>query len=724
MREAATLAYWHLGSTSMLLWAAAALLPILIHLWSRRRYQSTQWAAMTFLMAAMRQNARRVRLEQWLLLVVRTLLLVLFALALADPMASVFSTWSGAGQGRRTHTIIVIDGSYSMDYRDQEQTRFERAKQYARELIDRSSQGDGFTLVLLAAPPRAVIAQPVFDRDDLLQELESLQLTHSEAYLPATLAIVENLVKQAQDRYPRLARSQVTFLTDLQRSTWRAATTNENRDRLNRLTENASLSLVDFGEAGEENVGVARLDAMQPLSTVATETNFQVEVQNYSGNSLPRQRVTLHVDGQLAAEQRVDLEPVERASLVFPHRFEQSGEHLVEVRLGEDRLRIDNHRWLSVPVQEAIRVLCVYGQPGESRYVALALQPDETDRPRVKVEESSESAIVESDLKSFDCVVLCNVGRINREEGAVLQRYVSGGGGLIIFLGDQVQADSYNQHLGELAGASRLLPAKLGDTSRESQYRLNPLNYAHPLVSPFRGHEKSGLLTTPIWTYVRLEPNANAKVALAFDNGDPALVEERVGQGRVILFASAASPASVNRTTDPPTPWTAISSWPSFPPLVQEMLTLSLSGRTEGRNQLVGEDLRGDVASATPDSSVEVSGPGITGERLPLVFDAQGAHWDFTSATRSGPYEVTIANATAETQQFVLNVDTRESDLERIAADALPSQLTTEVVATGTVPEPGVPQPSQSYFRELLLGVIGLAVVEVMLAWHLGRGTA
>jgi hypothetical protein len=724
MAHLALLAFWHLGSASMLLWAAAALLPILIHLWSRRRYQSTDWAAMTFLMAALRQNARRVRLEQWLLLAVRTAMLLLFALALADPMSSVLSSIRGAGQGGQTHTLLVLDGSYSMDYRDQTETRFERAKQYARELVENASQGDGFTILMLAEPPKVIVGQPAFDRSDLLQEIDALTLTHSAADLPATLAAAEAIVRETDERYPRLARRQVVFLTDLQRSTWEHAAAAEGRARLRRLAELATLSVVDLGGAADKNVTVTRFESQQPIATVGGTNTFQVEVQNHSAEGVRGERVTLRVDGQLVAEQRVDLQPAERATISFDHRFDSPGEHMVEVRLAEDRLEVDNHRWLSVPVQETIRVLCVYGQPGETNYLALALEPQEGAERRVKAQQAAESAIVESDLENYDCVVLSNVGRINRDEAAVLRRFVTRGGGLIVFLGDRVQADSYNQQLGELAGDARLLPASLGETSSESQYRLNPLDYRHSIVSPFRGHEKSGLLTTPIWSYIRLQPSSGAKVALAFDNGDPALVEEQIGQGRVILFASAASPLSVNRTSNPPTPWTAIASWPSFPPLVQEMLNLSLSGRTAGRNQIVGDDLRGDVSKATPETPVEIVLPDGQEERLPLVMDAAGAHWFFTSATQSGPYEVKIGSPVSTVERFSLNIDPRESDLERLSFDSLPPELTSEPAKGGTRPTSFGEPLSRSYFRELLLAVIGLALVDVMLAWRLGRGAA
>ena len=70
---------------TMLGWLAVAAAPILIHLLSRRRYRRTDWAAMPFLLAAVHESRRRVRLEHLLLLLVRTLVMVLVVLAVADP---------------------------------------------------------------------------------------------------------------------------------------------------------------------------------------------------------------------------------------------------------------------------------------------------------------------------------------------------------------------------------------------------------------------------------------------------------------------------------------------------------------------------------------------------------------------------------------------------------------------------------------------------------------
>src|SRR5438552_3687249 len=120
------------SNLAMLGWLAAAAAPLLIHLWSRHRFRESPWAAMQFLLAAMRKNARRLQLQQWLLLAVRTLIIVLVVLAVAEPYGEQLLAGGGASPA---HKVLVIDGSYSMAYRPDGNTNFARSKQLAAELV-------------------------------------------------------------------------------------------------------------------------------------------------------------------------------------------------------------------------------------------------------------------------------------------------------------------------------------------------------------------------------------------------------------------------------------------------------------------------------------------------------------------------------------------------------------------------------------------------------------
>ncbi len=128
----------------MLGWLAAAAAPWLIHLLTRRKHRETPWAAMDFLIAAVKRQSRRIRLEQLLLLLLRTLVIVAVVMAVAEPYVehagAVFSP------GGSTHRVLVIDSSYSMAYKPGDRSRFDQAKLWAAEIVEHSTPGDGFTL--------------------------------------------------------------------------------------------------------------------------------------------------------------------------------------------------------------------------------------------------------------------------------------------------------------------------------------------------------------------------------------------------------------------------------------------------------------------------------------------------------------------------------------------------------------------------------------------------
>src|SRR3954453_12986078 len=88
-----------------------AAIPIIIHILNRRRYRTVNWAAMEFLLRAMKKNRRRLKFEQWILLARRCAVLVLVATSLARPLGCRDTALARiAGQRNGLH-VIVIDNS-------------------------------------------------------------------------------------------------------------------------------------------------------------------------------------------------------------------------------------------------------------------------------------------------------------------------------------------------------------------------------------------------------------------------------------------------------------------------------------------------------------------------------------------------------------------------------------------------------------------------------------
>ena len=100
-----------------LLWGlGAASLPLLIHLFFRRRPRPLAFPAFEFVLRARRQTERRLKLRKLLLFLARTLVLAAVALALARPRAERPEAAAAVAAGPAA-TVILLDASGSMGCR-------------------------------------------------------------------------------------------------------------------------------------------------------------------------------------------------------------------------------------------------------------------------------------------------------------------------------------------------------------------------------------------------------------------------------------------------------------------------------------------------------------------------------------------------------------------------------------------------------------------------------
>jgi aerotolerance regulator-like protein/VWA domain-containing protein len=653
-------------SPSMLGWLAAAAAPLLIHLWSRRRYQEIPWAAMQYLLAAMKAARRRTRLEQWLLLLIRTAIIITVVMAAAEPYLELGTV--PFMPGVRTHRVFLLDGSYSMGYRPEEASRFEAAKELMSRVVDESNQGDGFSLVLMSDPARAVVGEPSFAPREFLAEIDALGQPQTGADLAGAVAHVERLVEDTKRRHPKLTRQEIYVLTDFGRTAWGTESLGRSRAdlvrrRFQKISESAELHLIDLGQNDAENVAVSNLRTEQAFTIRGRNLAVRAEIQSYA-RSTTNQTVQLVIDGRRAAEEQVRLDPEGSATVAFYHRFETPGDHTLEVVAPGDRLEIDNRRWLAISVKPSLRVLCIDGQPGgdlgaASDFLAYALSPYASQSPTATIlpEVAGESALLELDLHQYDCLFLVNVAQFTNSEARVLEGYLEAGGGIVFFLGDRVMADRYNQVLG---GATPegvdLLPARLAGETVSGKWMINPLEYRHPIVGVFRGQERAGLLTTPIKQCFPLEvpEDSASRTVLALDDGTPLVVERQVHRGRVILVGTSADVS-----------WTPMPVLPSYVPVVQELLAFAVAEQLGRRNVWVGESIGATQPRIGGSTSVTIETPDGRNETTPLVLEGGAGTWSFAATDLSGIYVVAPADDPETGESFAVNVDTAEGNLAK-----------------------------------------------------------
>src|SRR5215475_7458985 len=151
-------------SAGLLAGLLLASVPIIIHILNRRRFQIIDWPPMKYLKLTLKKNRRRIRIEQMILLAMRTLAVILLILAVARPVISQGSLSKLVPGRARTSRVIVIDDSLSMGYTTAGRTAFQVAQNAAQDLLHAAGGQDSLTLLLTSAPQKPLV------KDASLQE--------------------------------------------------------------------------------------------------------------------------------------------------------------------------------------------------------------------------------------------------------------------------------------------------------------------------------------------------------------------------------------------------------------------------------------------------------------------------------------------------------------------------------------------------------------------------
>jgi hypothetical protein len=542
----------------------ALAIPVIVHLIFRWQSRQVELGTIRFLTEILRENARRRQLKRWLLLAMRLACVALLALLFMRPYLLARQV---AAKDR--FLVILIDQSASMGLATTGGRAIDRAVARARELLRQSGQDTRWEVALFDHEVHPLSAADAGGQGEQasVDNLEPPDALYDATDYGAAIAWARDVCLSA-----RPGRKEVYVLTDLQRSGLDWTSTEA-------FPGDVVVHVEDMGMPLVENVGVASATMSRSVARPAEPVIVDVSIVNFGTMPLPDEPVTLVLTSGNRThrlEQTAAFDPGKVTQLAFEVPGLTAGQWSGTVQIDvDDKLSFDNQRHIAVDVAPPLNVLLVDGAEAPARvlsetfYLEAALRlagPGETfaDGPF----QPREVRFADEGLPpptGIDLIVLANVGGLSAAEATQLSDFVTAGGKLVVFTGENVTADSCaalataGLTVGNVVGAVR---------SSDLPFRWQTWQEAHPLFEPFRDPQHGDLRRLSFDAYTRIEPAADARVLATFRDGAPALLDRTVGRGRVLWFTSAA-----NRG------W---SDWPRsrlFVPLVHQML-LDLAGLT------------------------------------------------------------------------------------------------------------------------------------------------
>jgi hypothetical protein len=720
----------------------AMAIPILIHILNRRRFKTVTWAAMEFLLRAMRKNRRRLRFEQWMLLATRCLLVLLLGMALARPLGCENAATTLIG-GRTGTSVFIIDNSYSMAYevnRPGGKTHLAGAKRIAKGLVDRASRDGGIAVIVASSPARAVIARPSYNPQDVKDAIDRIEQSSVGTDLPGALQLALQIANEGQSQQDK----SLFLFTDSTTSAWRVPEQAESMRRLGpeiaRTFRVSHHNLAD-GQAQFNGI-VADVRPQDNLVTSKFPIDFAAQPRGF-GN-IPDATVQWKLNDQvLATDGPVKLTP-EAAPLVRAGvRFPSGGPQVLNVSLGgADRLSIDDTRWRVIDVASELNVLIVEGKQGvragESSgfFVREALSPPTDAGPAGVVKSSSYIAaetigVIEFGNKVLDpysAVILADVSQIAPTQAAQLERYVRQGGTLMWFMGEQVDANNYNG----VVLPRKLIPGPLVKLTRvgtnEKGYLFAFDSKRMPYLRALENQENTGLETVEVFTYWQIDPPADAQVEsiLRFQSAkgsttaptavavqsDPAFTVHSLGEGR-ILFCSTSANAD----------WTTFPGSPSYVTILHELVSSTTRTADWWLNLRTGDPLTipPSVRLTAPPSLTDPAGQPVELRAVPREGGAGGIVYRSDPLRRPGVYSVQVGT---RRHPVAVNVPAGEADVRTLPDSAIRESLGgIDLQFFGAeLPLDAVESDSGNDLSwAFMLAVLGLLGVECLMALHFGH---
>ncbi|MGA3068125.1 MAG: BatA domain-containing protein, partial [Tepidisphaeraceae bacterium] len=284
-------------------WAGALLMaaPIVIHILNRRRFKRVDWAAMDFLLRAMKRNRRRLRFEQIVLLATRCSLLLLLGVALARPLGCQTSGLAQLASTRTGLHVIVIDNSYPMAYQGErtgEGTQLDAAKALAKGILERlSSGGESVAIVTASRPARGVIGEPTYDLRAAEAAIDRIEQSFAGSDESGALALARDIAAGASDQ----PNKNLYLIDDSRRAAWERDADGIRRTAGQLATIfRAGITHFNVGNPTQWNDAVVDLRSGEPLVTDRFSTDFVADVRGY-GSGAGDVKVNWAVDGQAMA---------------------------------------------------------------------------------------------------------------------------------------------------------------------------------------------------------------------------------------------------------------------------------------------------------------------------------------------------------------------------------------------------------------------------------------
>jgi len=624
----------------------AAGIPILIHLLQLKKLHPVDFSSIRFLKELQHASAKRVRLRDYLLLLLRSLAIASLVVAFARPALKGFGS-----NNSKNSSVVILDDSPSTAVRNEYGEIFSQLKIAASNLMERFSVGNNVSLILTshlaqAAQHDTLQIPSAMNPRFLLPAISAAEPTNVR--VPYALAIGCALKRLQSSGF---IDKEVYLFGDLQRTEFEAR--NENLpvqdNASSRETRNTRLFFFRTNESSGDNLSITGARFADPVVEVNSPAEIQATVANNGGTERASVVAGLYLDGRKAAQAVADLPPGATRKVSLAVNVADAGFHKGVVEIDDNSIQTDNRFYFSFFAIRKLNVVIVASGRGDD-FVLEAVRAAMDTSISIDAKVVAPEQFAYTDLSNSDVVVIEDYASSQGFEGKLIQ-FAGKGGGVILFASVPSEASAFDGLLGSfrIGTRSRFFASSNGNFLSIDRIDAGDEFFSGIFSSRENAEQIKDKVVTKISNMAQLEPSPFAHVLMSTSAG-PFLLSKEVGSGVVFVITSPPDSSSSSFTISP-----------FFPVVIQRALFYSSAVKHKPIQIFAGE--RADyIYSLGGVRSAELIAPnGLKSEVVP-AYVGGAAKFTLDGLTQLGTYSLTSGSTLCE---ISTNIDPRESDLAK-----------------------------------------------------------
>ncbi|MCK9426085.1 MAG: BatA domain-containing protein [Ignavibacteriaceae bacterium] len=589
----------------------AASIPVLIHLFNLRKLKKIEFSTLIFLKELQKNKIRKVKLKQWLLLLLRTLIILFLVFGFARPTLK--SVFIGNSSTAKTTAVFILDDTFSMSVVDAKGSYLNQEKEIALRLLSQLQDGDEVALILVSD----VNYQSAVTTDfaQLKKNIELLSVSNISGSLQTALIKAAKLFDQSSNY-----NKEIYLLSDFQKS--RIADRNQFPNLSEAMKEGIRVYAFPLADKEVFNVGVDKISVNSQIFEKDKPVQVSAFITNYAKQKIDNSVVSLFINGERTSQKSFSLKANETKEIVLEGVIKKSGYQEISAVIEDDEILQDNNRFTQIYVPEKIPVLILAEELSDATFVQYGLQAANTNQ-QLQVDVKQLNQLPSIDLQKYSSVILVGIAGENISS---LIQFIQAGNGLFFFPGSTTSLQNYHRFC-----AAFQIPKANNLSAGGIPFRFVTVDYEHPLFSRlFEDKKKKSIESPEIYSAFLQRTEGKGKSLITLANNISFLSEFKIDKGKIFVASTAPVLTQTNF------PLKGI-----FAPLLYESVLYLSSIQKDNVENLAGDKLTVNL-SGNVSGQVAIVKPGNETEFFSL--DDKANEFQYINTTRFGIYYFSSAN--------------------------------------------------------------------------------